>query len=250
VGKAPTTPDQIVSGVMASLEDLARNAGRDLPRLLAHTSFFGHGTTVGTNALLERRGARVGLVITAGFEDTPFIQRAVGRLAGLSEEEMRRQVSLRQPVPLVERSCIAGVVERVDMNGRVLMPLLPEEAERAVRALLAKDVEAIAVCLLWSFLNPAHELMVAKTVKRLAPNVPVSLSTQLAPKIRENARCNTVVIDAFVGGVVKGYLGELQKRLSAEGFAVRSLRCSASAALPKRSTRARSTPSARGRWAV
>lgn len=227
VGKAPTTPDRIVAGVMASLEDLARNAKHDVPGLLGETRFFGHGTTVGTNALVMRRGARVGLLITAGFEDTPFIQRAVGRLAGLSDEEMRRQVSLRQPVPLVERKCIAGVIERIDMNGRVLVALLPEEAERAVRALLAQDVEAIAVCLLWSFLNPAHELLLAETVRRFAPHVPLSLSTLLAPKMRENARCNTVVIDAFVGGVVKGYLGDLQKRLAGEGFrqAVASMQC-------------------------
>jgi len=227
VGKAPTTPDAIVEGVMASLEDLARNAGQDVPGLLGKTRYFGHGTTVGTNALVMRRGARVGLLITAGFEDTPFIQRAVGRLAGLSDEEMRRQVGLRQPVPLVERQCIAGVIERVDMNGKVLIALLPEEAERAVRALLAQKVDAIAVCLLWSFLNPAHELLLAETVRSLAPDVPVSLSTHLAPKMRENARCNTVVIDAFVGGVVKGYLGELQKRLAEQGLrqSVASMQC-------------------------
>jgi N-methylhydantoinase A len=227
VGKAPTTPDHIVDGVIASLEDLARNAEHDLHGLLGATHFLGHGTTVGTNALVMRRGARTGLLITAGFEDTPFIQRAVGRLAGLSEEEMRRQVSLRQPVPLVKRECIAGVVERVDMNGRVLIPLLPDEAERAVRALLAQGVDAIAVCLLWSFLNPSHELMLAETIERLAPDLPVSLSTRLAPKMRENARCNTVVIDAFVGGVVKDYLSKLQKRLTEEGLrrSVASMQC-------------------------
>ena len=227
VGKAPTTPDHIVDGVIASLEDLARNAKHDLHGLLEATHFLGHGTTVGTNALVMRRGARTGLLITAGFEHTPFIQRAVGRLAGLSEEEIRQQVSLRQPVPLVERKCIAGVVERVDMNGRVLIPLLPDEAERAVRVLLAQGVDAIAICLLWSFLNPAHELMLAESIERLAPGLPVSVSSHLAPKMRENARCNTVVIDAFVGGVVKDYLNELQKRLTQEGFrrSVESMQC-------------------------
>jgi len=227
VGKAPTTTDHIVEGVISSLEDLAHNAKLDLPSLLGKTRFLGHGTTVGTNALVTRRGARIGLLITAGFEDTPFIQRAVGRLAGLSEEEMRQQVTLRQPVPLVERECIAGIVERVDMNGRVLIPLFPEEAERAVRALLAENVEAIAVCLLWSFVNPAHELMLAETVRRLAPDLPISLSSYLAPKIRENARCNTVCIDAFVGGVVKDYLSDLQKRLAAEGLrqSVAAMQC-------------------------
>ncbi len=227
VGKAPTTPDRIVDGVIASLEDLARNAKNDLRGLLAAAQFIGHGTTVGTNALVMRRGARTGLLITAGFEDTPFIQRAVGRLSGLSEEEIRQQVSLRQPVPLVERKCIAGVVERIDMNGRVLIPLLLDEAERAVRALLTQGVDAIAVCLLWSFLNPVHETMLAEMIERLAPGLPVSLSSQLAPKMRENARCNTVVIDAFVGGTVKNYLSELQQRLAAEGFrrSVASMQC-------------------------
>ena len=226
-GKAPTTVDQIASGVLSSLTDLARNAGSDLDTLLANTRFFGHGTTVGTNALVTRRGARIGLLITAGFEDTPFIQRAVGRLAGLSEEEMRKQVSLRQPKPLVERSCIAGVVERVDMSGNVLIPLSSGEAERAVRALLDRDVEAIAICLLWSFANPAHERLLTETVARLAPEMPVSLSSDLAPKIRENARCNTVCIDAFVGGAVKGYLDDLQRRLSDAGLrrSVAAMQC-------------------------
>lgn len=227
IGKAPTTTEQIANGVMASLEDLAHNAKRDLPDLLRDTRFFGHGTTVGTNALVTRVGARIGLLITAGFEDTPFIQRAVGRLAGLSDEEMRRQVPLRQPKPLVERQCIASVVERIDMKGNVLIPLGRQEAERAVKTLLDQKVEAIAVCLLWSFLNPAHERMIAETIERLAPDMPVSLSSELAPKIRENARCNTVCINAFVHGVVKGYLGDLQQRLTEEGFrrGVASMQC-------------------------
>lgn len=226
-GKAPTTTDRIVEGVISSLEDLARNANYDLPTLLRKAKFFGHGTTVGTNALVTRRGARIGLLITAGFEDTPFIQRAVGRLAGLSEEEMRQQVSLRQPMPLVDRECIAGVLERVDMSGKVLVPLSLGEADRAVHTLLDQNIEAIAVCLLWSFVNPAHEQLIAETIRRLAPNLPVSLSSNLAPKIRENARCNTVCIDAFVGGAVKGYLGDLQKRLEYEGFCrpVASMQC-------------------------
>ena len=113
------------------------------------------------------------------------------------------------------------------MNGRVLIPLLPDEAERAVRVLLAQNVETIAICLLWSFLYPAHEEALAETIARLAPGLSVSLSSHLAPKMRENARCNTVVIDAFVGGVVKNYLGELQKRLTQEGLrqSVASMQC-------------------------
>lgn len=227
VGKAPTTPRRIAQGVIDSLSDVARNAGLDLPQLLSKTRFLGHGTTVGTNALVTRRGARVGLLITAGFEDTPFIQRAIGRIAGLSDEEMRQQVSLRQPIPLVPRDCIVGVLERVDSAGKVVVPLSQQEAERAVRKLLDQGVEAIAICLLWSFLRPEHELMLAETVHRLAPNMQLSVSCELAPRIRENARCNTVVIDAFIRGKVHDYLQELRERLAELGYrqSLASMQC-------------------------
>ena len=229
VGKAPTTPDAVSMGVMASLADLANQvtAHSGLKGLLENTRFLGHGTTVGTNALLTRNGARVGLLITAGFEDTPYIQRAIGRLAGLTEEQQRQQVSLRQPVPLVKRRHIRGVLERVDSLGEVIVPLSEEEAEAAVRDLLYQGVEAIAVCLLWSFLNPAHERLLADAVGRLAPDLPVSLSCDLTPKIRENARCNTVIIDAYVRGRVQDYLADLHGRLSDQGFAhsVATMQC-------------------------
>ncbi|HVB34941.1 MAG TPA: hydantoinase/oxoprolinase family protein [Patescibacteria group bacterium] len=227
VGKAPTVLEGVAEGVMASLQDLARNASVDLPGLLRDTRFFGHGTTVGTNALLTRNGARVGLLITAGMEHTPIIQRKLWRIAGLTEEQRRHQVTLRPAAPLVERDAIEGVIERVDFQGRVLMPLSAEEAERAVRALLSRKVEAIAICLMWSFLNPAHEQLLLETVQRLAPGLPVSVSSDLAPKMRENARCNSVLIDAFVSGKVRSYLSNLEKQLSGQGFgqSVGSMQC-------------------------
>ena len=226
-GKAPTVLGAVTEGVIASLQDLARTAQVDLPTLLGRTRFLGHGTTVGTNALLTRRGARVGLLITAGFEHTPIIQRKLWRIAGLTEEERRHQVTLRPAAPLVERNSIIGVIERVDFQGRVLMPLSKQEAERAVRALLAQNVEAVAICLLWSFLNPAHERLLAETLQRLAPGLPVSVSCDLVPKIRENARCNSVLIDAFVCGKVQSYLSDLQEQLARQGFrqSVASMQC-------------------------
>jgi N-methylhydantoinase A len=227
IGKAPTTPRRIAEGVIDSLRDVARNAGLELPQLLSKTSFLGHGTTVGTNALVTRGGARVGLLITAGFEDTPFIQRAIGRIAGLSDEEMRHQISLRQPVPLVARDCIVGVLERVDSTGKVIVPLSEAEAERAIRELIDQGVEAIAICLLWSFLDPSHELMLASTVRRLAPHIQLSVSCELTPRIRENARCNTVVIDAFIRGKVHDYLRDLREQLAKQGFrqSLASMQC-------------------------
>jgi N-methylhydantoinase A len=228
IGKAPTTPKNVADGVMASLTDLAGKCSLDgLPALLSQANFIGHGTTVGTNALLTRSGAKVGLLITAGFEQTPYIQRAIGRIAGLSEEEQRFQVSIRQPKPLIERSHIVGVLERVDSNGTVIVPLSEAEAERAVRALLDQGVEAVAICLLWSFLNPAHEQLLTRTLNRLAPDLPISVSSDLVPKIRENARCNTVVIDAYVRGRVHDYLVALHTRLADSGFrrSVATMQC-------------------------
>ncbi len=227
LGKAPTTPERIADGVIASLEDLARNSGTSLTGLLGQTRFLGHGTTVGTNALIIRSGARVGLLTTAGFEDTPFIQRAIGRLAGLTDEQLRHQVSLRQPVPLVERACIRGVVERVDSRGQVVIALSQKEAERAVGQLIDQGVEAVGICLLWSFLNPSHEQLLAETVRALAPDLQLSVSSEFVSKIRENARCNTVIIDAFVKGKVRDYLSDLNERLGGLGFSgsVASMQC-------------------------
>ena len=220
VGKAPTTIGRVADGVMASLADLAAHIPDcgSIEQLLATAEFIGHGTTVGTNALITRKGARVGLLITAGFEDTPFIQRAIGRLAGLTDEQLRRQVSLRQPKPLVARGDIVGVIERVDSEGKVLVPLEEAEAERAVAALLANHVEAVAICLLWSFRNPVHEQRLLACIRRLVPGLPVSMSSELVPKIRENARCNTVLIDAFIRGRVHDYLSDLHQRLEERGF--------------------------------
>tara|TARA_R110002126_G_scaffold291777_2_gene457797 strand:- start:65093 stop:67198 length:2106 start_codon:yes stop_codon:yes gene_type:complete len=220
VGKSPTTHEQISRGVLASLEDLASKIGGDLTlnELLAQCSYLGNGTTVGTNALVTRNGAKLGLILTAGFEDTPFIQRAIGRLAGLTEKQMQYQVSLRQPKPLVGRKCIAGVIERVDRRGEILQAMDENKARAVVKSLLDQDVEAIAISLLWSFLNPVHEKKLMEIIRELDRSIPISASHELSPKIRENARCNTVMIDAFVGARVHHYLRELQNQLATGGL--------------------------------
>ncbi len=218
IGKSSTRPRAIEDGVMDSLDDLASQIGISTREMLRQAKFIGHGTTVGTNALITKTGAKVGLITTKGFEDTIYIQRAVGRLAGLTEEEIKHQVVVRQPKPLVSKRNIVGVAERIDCFGNVVIPIDIEEIRRAVNELLGAKVESLAVCLLWSFMNPIHEKAVEDVIRELAPNMPVSLSYKLAPKIRENARSNTVAINAYVDRIVKDYLGKLNVRLNEQGF--------------------------------
>lgn len=217
-GKSSTTPKQIADGVLNSLGDLATDVGVPLDVLLSKTMALTHGATVGTNTILQRIGARVGLITTKGFEDTIYIQRAIGRVLGLHPSEIRHQAVVRKPEPLVPKELILGVSERVDCFGEVIIPLDEEEVRRIVRQLLDKHVDTIAICLLWSFANPVHERMVKRIVQEMAPDIPVSVSCELVPKIRENARTNTVVINAYIDKLMKAYLLDVNRRIKDLGF--------------------------------
>jgi N-methylhydantoinase A len=216
--KSPTTPDDLQGGVLATLELAADDLGLALPDFLARVARFAHGTTVATNTMLERTGARVGLLQTQGFGDTLSIMLAGGRSDGRSEEEMRRLSKMVKPAPLVERSLVAEVAERVDKNGTVLAPLTELEAERAVRALLDAGVDAIAISLLWSFRNPRHEQLLVATVNELAPGVFVTASSELLPRIREYERTSTTVINTYVGPVLQRSLTGLDHALASRGL--------------------------------
>jgi len=217
-GKAATTPQNLTQGFFNSLEDLANQIGITCSELLSQTLFIGHGTTVGTNALITRRGAKVGLVTTKGFEDTTHIQRAVGKIAGLSESERKHRTMIRQPKPLVSKRLIRGVVERIDCFGKVIVPIDEKNIRAVVRELLDLKVEAIAVCLLWSFLNRSHEQKIKDIILEMAPDLTVTLSSELIPKIRENARSNTVIINAYIDRICKEYFESVTKELKNRKF--------------------------------
>ena len=217
-GKASTTPQNLMEGVLNSLGNLADQIGIDLERLLSQATFIGHGTTVGTNALLMRRGARVGLITTKGFEDTTHIQRAVGKIAGLSELERKHRTTVRQPTPLVPKRFIRGVVERIDCFGHVIVPIEEKNIREVVQDLLDLKVEAIGVCLLWSFLNDRHEKRIKDIVQKMAPGLPLTLSSELVPKIRENARSNSVIINAYIDKICKEYHQSISEELRNRGY--------------------------------
>ncbi len=204
VTKVPSRPRHEAAAVLAGLEALGI-AGADVRRLV-------HGTTVGTNAVLERRGARVALLTTAGFRDLIEIGRTKRNIPALFIPTFVR------PKPVVERKHRFEVTERLGPDGAVLIPLDPASIERALDGALAGDAEAVAVCLLHAYLNPAHERLVADAVKGRAPGLPVSCSADVVAEYREFERFSTTVLNAYLQPLMEGYLTSLEERLLATGY--------------------------------
>lgn len=218
IGKAHSTPDDYSRGVLDSLERTVSTSGLGLVPALADTSIFAHGTTIATNALLTRRGAKTGLITTRGFEDTIFIGRVHQKVAGLSEREIIHAAALDKPQPLIPRSLVRGITERIDFQGKVLLPMDQEDARRAINELVAAGVEAIAVCLLSSYKNPVHERQLGRLIRETAPHIYVGLSSDLVPKIGEYERSMTAVLNCYLGSVSSRYLHSLSGKLSTKGL--------------------------------
>ncbi len=220
MSKAPTTPSDPANGVMDALGRAAQSLGVSLADLLGDSQRITHGSTIATNALLTRTGAKVGLITTRGFEDTPYIMRAIGRVDGLSEDEIRHVMYLTKPAPLVERSLIRGVPERIDVEGNAVIPLQLDAAKAAIDDLIENEkVEALAVCLLNAWVNPAHEQQILDYIESsYGSSIYSSYSHQLARVAGEYARMNTVLADCFVGPKVKQYLTHLEQQLRESGF--------------------------------
>lgn len=215
IGKALSTPPDFAGGVIASIRSAADVMEVDLEDIFRQTSLFIHGSTVVDNTLLERKGARTGLITTAGFEDTLLVTRgAYGRWSGLSEEGLKHPVATDRPAPLVPFGLIRGVAERVDYKGAVIGELDEAGVEQAVSELLDEHrVESVAVALLWSFANPVHEQRIRSIIRAHDPDVHVSVSSEVAPVPGEYERTSTTVINAYAGQVVNRYISNLQKLL-------------------------------------
>ncbi len=220
MSKAPTTPHDPADGVMDALARSAQNLQTSLPDLLRSTVRITHGSTIATNALLTRVGAKVGLITTRGFEDTPYIMRAIGRVDGLSGDDVRHVTYLTKPSPLVERSLIRGVPERMDSEGNAVIPLQLGAAKDAADDLIKNEgVEALAVCLLNAWVNPAHEQKILEYVEsNYGSMIYSSYSHRLARVAGEYARMNTVLADCFIGPKVKQYLIHLERKLRKAEF--------------------------------
>ncbi len=202
--KTSTTPGNLADGVLAGIEKVLAQARKSAEAL----AYVVHGTTIGTNALIEKTGARTGLITTEGFVDVLEIGRCQRPREGMYD------LSVDMPPPLVPRDLRRPVRERIDRDGRVVIPLDERTAEAAVDALRERGVEAIAVSLLWSFVNPLHERRIADIIARRFPGVPVSLSSYVAPEFREFERASTTVLNAYLEPVTAAYLDSLSTRLA------------------------------------
>src|SRR5712692_6758987 len=204
VTKVPSDPRDEAAAVVAGLGALGI-AGRDVRRLV-------HGTTVGTNAVLERRGARVAILTTAGFRDLIEIGRTKRNIPALFVPTFVR------PKPVVERKHRFEVVERLAADGAVLVPLDGASVERALDDAVGAGAEAFAVCLLHAYLNPAHERAVADVAKGRYPGLPVSCSADVVAEYREFERFSTTVLNAYLQPLMDGYLAGLEEQLRATGY--------------------------------
>jgi N-methylhydantoinase A len=211
IAKVPSTPDDPSRAIVAGIETLLAQGVR-----AADIGYFCHGTTVGTNALLEGKGVKTALLVTEGFRGIyPVGEQA--RPYGTAIFD----VMYDKPAPLVPAHLTGEVKERVDYRGSVLRALDEAALRTTVRALAAEQVESIAVCLLFSFLHPAHEARVREIVREEMPECSVSLSSEVLPQIREYYRLSTTVINAYLQPILARYVAQLERRLAGAGLTTR-----------------------------
>ena len=217
--KTLSTRADPAEGVLAGLAELAASLGLARPELLHRTGRFGHGTTIGTNAVLERTGARVGVITTAGHGDTLAIMRGHGRAAGRSVEDVFRVRGTSLPAPLIVPGAVLELHERVDATGKVVVSLDESRAKDAIAAFIeGYRLDSVAVAFLWSFANPAHELAVEKLVHSVAPAVFASLSCRVSPRLGEFERTVATVLNGYIGPACTRYLTSMGDRLAADGL--------------------------------
>ena len=217
--KVPSTPQDFSRGMMDALGAGAQALGLSLDDFCRDISFLSHGTTVGTNTIIQKRGAKVGLITTKGHEDAIHIMRGSRGYAGRDIRKVVHFPETSKPAPIVPKRLIRGVSERVDCFGEIVVDLNQQEAEAAIRELLAEGVQAIAICFLWSFRNPAHENRVKALVQDIAPGVYVTTSVDIAPKWGEYERVTATALNAYLGPVMGDYLARLDSTLKELGYA-------------------------------
>jgi N-methylhydantoinase A len=204
VWKVASTPQDpslgIAGGVEQGIAEVARATGRTF-----EVAYFGHGTTVATNALIVGRGANTGMITTAGFRDIIELRR--------QKRDSLYDIQTEKPPILVTRDNRLEVRERVTFDGKVLVPVVEEDVRAAVRKLKEAGIRSVAVCFLFSFVAPAHEALVKRIIREEMPDAFVSVSHEVAPEFREYERFSTTVVNAYLGPIMRSYLERLEPRL-------------------------------------
>ncbi len=210
IGKAPTTPERAFTGVRDALENVAAGLGATVPDVLAGTDLFVYSTTRATNAVLERTTAKTALLTTEGFPDV-LVLREGGKSNPFD-------LDVPYPEPYVPRRLTFEVPGRIDAEGGIVTPLDEAAVRRIARNLAERGVEAVAVCLLWSVANSAHELRVSEILADELPDVPCTLSHRLNPVVREYRRASATALDASLKPLMGAHLAAVAEDLAEVGF--------------------------------
>jgi N-methylhydantoinase A len=211
ITKVASTPDDPSRAILQGIEAVVARGVK-----AGDIGFFCHGTTVGTNALLEGKGVKTGLLVTEGFRGIYEVAEQA-RPYGAAIFD----VLYDKPAMLVPASLTGEVAERVDFKGTVLKPLDEAALRNTAAALAARGIESLAVCLLFSFLHPQHEARVREIVAEVAPDLSISLSSEVLPQIREYYRLSTTVVNAYLQPILAHYIAQLDRRLKDAGVATR-----------------------------
>jgi N-methylhydantoinase A len=203
--KVLTNYKDLASAVLEGVRQLTDGA----PAARAAIERVVHGTTLATNALLQRKGAKTALLVTAGFRDT----LELGRESRFDIYD----IDIELPAPLVPRKHVFEIEERIGHDGEIALPLKDQQIREVLRSLKQQNIEAVAVCLLHAFRNPVHERRVAELLAKELPGVPVSISSDVMPDIREYERASTTAANAYVQPAIRGYLERLEAGLKSEG---------------------------------
>lgn len=222
-GKSMTTRHNLSLGFKRALKEASGKLDLSLHEVLAGTDTLRYSTTIATNALVERKGPKLGLITTMGHEDTIYIGKGSQWAHGLTVDEQRNVAGMRKPVPLIPTEMTVGLRERVDCFGKAVIPLQREEILEKVQYLVDKGCRGFIVSLLWSFLNPTHEQMVKRIIQDEYPdvylgNAPIMLSSEVAPKLGEYARTMTTILNGYLHAEMKEELTALAEDLRDEGF--------------------------------
>lgn len=223
IAKCPTTPHDLSIGFLDAIEAAGEKVGFTIEELLPKIDIIRYSTTVALNRLLQRQGPRVGLLTTEGHEDAIVIGRGAQWTDGKRVSERRNIPAQNKPIPLIDRSMILGVRERIDSTGAVIRPLDEDDVREKLRALLDRGARAIVVSLLWSFANPAHEKRVREIIREEYKEyhigfVPVVMSSSVVSKIGEYERTMTAVLDAYLQRSMQNDIGATWDKLRERGY--------------------------------
>lgn len=216
--KVPTTRPNFSEGFIEGLRQLAEKSSFQVQDFFGDIDRVSHGTTIGTNIIVEKKGAKTAFLTTKGHKDSISIMRGAGRINGIPQELLFHVQATDKPEPLVAYELVKEIDERIDCSGKIVVKINEEQVKEIIQDLVTNhQVDAIAINYLWSFLDPSHEQLTAKLINEIAPNVFVSISSEVSPHLGEYERSISTILNAYVGPDSTSYLALAEKELARLG---------------------------------